>query len=354
MDLNSEMLENDDHQAATRKQDHIELAFRSATSAALNDSRFNYEPMLSEHKSQLESITIFEKEFKLPFWVSSMTGGTEKAGNINRILATVAGKYGFGMGLGSCRALLYSDEHLADFNVRKYLGNNSLLYANLGIAQVQQLIDEKKLHLIAQLLQQLEADGLIVHVNPLQEWLQPEGDRFTIAPIHTIKTLLDQADYKIIVKEVGQGIGPESLKTLLQLPLEGIEFAAFGGTNFAKLELLRTDEDTMEHSMSLSRVGHTADDMVEIINSLGSMLGDRMLCKQFIISGGIQNFLDIHYLRMKLRYLSIAGQASAMLKYAQIGQDALEQYIETQIKGLLFGQSFLTLKTDNPLNSDSF
>ena len=66
MDLNSEMLENDDHQAATRKQDHIELAFRSATSAALNDSRFNYEPMLSEHKSQLESITIFEKEFKLP------------------------------------------------------------------------------------------------------------------------------------------------------------------------------------------------------------------------------------------------------------------------------------------------
>ena len=329
MDLNSEMLENDDHQAATRKQDHIELAFRSATSAALNDSRFNYEPMLSEHKSQLESITIFEKEFKLPFWVSSMTGGTEKAGNINRILATVAGKYGFGMGLGSCRALLYSDEHLADFNVRKYLGNNSLLYANLGIAQVQQLIDEKKLHLIAQLLQQLEADGLIVHVNPLQEWLQPEGDRFSIAPIHTIKTLL-------------------------QLPLEGIEFAAFGGTNFAKLELLRTDEDTMEHSMSLSRVGHTADDMVEIINSLGSMLGDRMLCKQFIISGGIQNFLDIHYLRMKLRYLSIAGQASAMLKYAQIGQDALEQYIETQIKGLLFGQSFLTLKTDNPLNSDSF
>jgi hypothetical protein len=67
-----------------------------------------------------------------------------------------------------------------------------------------------------------------------------------------------------------------------------------------------------------------------------------------------KNFLDIHYLRMKLRYPSIAGQASAMLKYAQIGQDALEQYIETQIKGLLFGQSFLTLKTDNPLNSDSF
>ena len=92
--------------------------------------------------------------------------------------------------------------------------------------------------------------------------------------------------------------------------------------------------------------------MVEIINSLINA-GTGCYAKQFIISGGIKNFLDIHYLRMKLRYPSIAGQASAAQIRSNIPR-CVEQYIETQIKGLLFGQSFLTLKTDNPLNSDHF
>ncbi|MCO6459973.1 MAG: isopentenyl-diphosphate delta-isomerase [Saprospiraceae bacterium] len=346
MDQHSDVLDNDDLHAASRKQDHIDLAFRSATSAALNDDRFDYEPMMATHSSTLPPVSIFGKEFKLPLWVSSMTGGTEKAGLINRNLATVAGKYGFGIGLGSCRSLLYSDEYLRDFAVRKYLGDDALLYANLGIAQVQQLIDEGKTGMIRQLLSKLEADGLLIHVNPLQEWLQPEGDRFHAPPIRTIQHLLNLADYKIIVKEVGQGMGPESLEALLRLPLEGIEFAAFGGTNFAKLELMRSDQLKMEQSMALSRLGHTATDMVEIINRKGKELGEKMLCRQFIISGGVKNFLDVFYLRQKLHFDSIAGQASTMLKYAQISTEALEQYIESQKNGLLFAQSYLRIKSD--------
>lgn len=351
MDQNSDVLDNDDLHAASRKQDHIELAFKSATAAALNDTRFDYEPMLSPHIDQLPTVHIFGKDFKLPLWVSSMTGGTEKAGKINRNLATVAGKYGFGIGLGSCRSLLYSDDHLNDFKIRKYLGYDSLLYANLGIAQVQQLIDEGKTHMIQLLLDKLEADGLLIHVNPLQEWLQPEGDRFHASPVNTVQSLLQHASYKIIVKEVGQGIGPASLKALLQLPLEGIEFAAFGGTNFAKLELLRSDDVRMEQQMPLSKVGHTAIDMIQTINECGKQLGDKMLCKQFIISGGVKNFLDVFYLRNMLEYASVAGQASAMLKYAQVSQEALEQYIETQKNGLLFAQSFLHLRRQDGSHS---
>lgn len=75
--------------------------------------------------------------------------------------------------------------------------------------------------------------------------------------------------------------------------------------------------------MPLSKIGHTAEEMVQLVNHLGKRLGDNMRCRQFIISGGIQNFLDIHYLRSSLNYPSLAGQASKMLRYAQIGEGAL-------------------------------
>lgn len=346
MDHNPEILENNDLSSESRKQDHIDLAFRSATAASLNDRRFCYEPVLSAHPDRLEPVRIFGKTFRAPFWVSSMTGGTEKAGRINRILATVAGRFGFGMGLGSCRSLLYSDEFLDDFNVRTFLGGDVPLYANLGIAQVEQLVTGNKAGMIDNLLKKIDADGLIIHVNPLQEWLQPGGDRFGQPPLETIRRLLDTAGYKIIVKEVGQGIGPESLRALLQLPLEGLEFAAFGGTNFARLELLRTGEATMQSSMPLSRVGHTAEEMTDMITGLSEELEEKMQCRQFIISGGIHNFLDAYYLMEKLPFPSVTGQASTMLKYAQEGEEALEQYVRSQIDGLLFAHAFLRIRQE--------
>ena len=73
----------------------------------------------------------------------------------------------------------------------------------------------------------------------MQEWFQPEGDILSMSPIDTIQRFMDQFSLPLIIKEVGQGMGPESLKRLLQLPLPAIEFAAFGGTNFARVELLR-------------------------------------------------------------------------------------------------------------------
>ena len=78
-----------------------------------------------------------------------------------------------GMGLGSCRTLLYTNDTLEDFNVRHLIGDDLPLFANLGIAQVEQLVESNKLYLITELLDKLQADGLIIHVNPMQEWLQP-------------------------------------------------------------------------------------------------------------------------------------------------------------------------------------
>lgn len=344
MDNKLTNFQDSDENASNRKRDHIELALKSRTQET--DSRFYYEPLLSGHpiKGSLKEKDFLGKTFRVPLWVSSMTGGTDWAKIINQNLARACGEFGFGMGLGSCRVLLTSDEYLPDFDVRHLIGNEQALYANLGIAQLEQLIDSSKLQLAAEVVRKLQADGLIIHVNPLQEWLQPEGDRFHRSPLEIIKICLDYFRFPIIVKEVGQGMGYESLKALFQLPIEAIDFAASGGTNFALLELLRNDESLRESFMPLAHVGHSALEMVNMSNRLRTELGDEMRCKQVIISGGIENFLDGYYLMSKLELPSVYGQASAFLKYARGEYGALQAFIQNQISGLESANAFLKIK----------
>ena len=102
-----------------------------------------------------------------------------------------------------------------------------------------------------------------VHINPLQEFLQPEGDRFLIDPLLSIKSFIKKCPFKVFVKEVGQGFGPREFEALNELEVAGIEFGAFGGTNFSKLELLRGEG--RQNLNPLCQVGHTAEEMIEFI-----------------------------------------------------------------------------------------
>lgn len=336
-----------DETAVSRKQDHIELAFQSQIDLATLDKRFYYEPLLAGHPKEgdEEPFEFLGKTMRFPLWVSSMTGGTEYANRINHNLAKAAKEFGFGMGLGSCRSLLTSDEYLPDFDVRAIIGDELPLYANLGIAQIEQLLDENKTNLITVLLDKLKADGLIIHVNPFQEWLQPEGDQFKYPPIETIQRMLDQfPETNFIVKEVGQGMGAKSLKALLQLPLTAIDFAANGGTNFAKLELHRSDSQFHANYTKLANIGHSAIEMVDMTNQLVETLGTDVLCQQIIVSGGIQDFLDGHYCINKLTLPAIYGQASAFLKYARGAYEPLQEYVAAQVEGLKLARNFLTVK----------
>ncbi|MGQ1911124.1 isopentenyl-diphosphate delta-isomerase [Marinifilum sp. RC60d5] len=327
-----------------RKKDHIELAFRSQIKNALRDDRFNYEPMINSHpKKEDTNFTFLGKNLQTPIWVSSMTGGTELAGKINSNLARACAEFGMGMGLGSCRSLLDNNKHFSDFDVRSIIGDSLPLYANLGICQIEELIQTKETGKIVNLINRLRADGLIIHVNPLQEWLQPEGDLINQSPIESIKYLLNNVDFPIIVKEVGQGMGPESLKALLQLPLQAIEFAAYGGTNFAKIELMRNSDSQNKLFEPLSLIGHSANQMVDWVNEIVAT-NPQIKCKEIIISGGIQNFLDGYYFMEKSGLPAIYGQASSLLKYAKESYEELRTYLELQKKGLQLSKSFLHLK----------
>lgn len=336
-----------DPTAESRKSDHIELAFQSQLSAKELDSRFYYEPLLSAHPGPISKFNFLGKMMGAPIWVSSMTGGTTHAKKINFNLAKACAEFGMGMGLGSCRALLDSDEHLADFDVRNIIGDDLPFYANIGIAQLSDLIEENKLNQVNDLIDKLSADGIFIHVNPLQEWLQPEGDLIPKPPLELIKKLIDfNPDLNIIVKEVGQGMGKESLKALMQLPIQAIEFAANGGTNFSKLELLRNNKEAQDHYMLLANIGHSANDMVEMVNEIkASTAADSLLCDNFIISGGIKNFLDGYYLTNKLNATAVYGMASMLLKHAAVSYEDLQQFLTLQIEGLTLAQAYLKIRT---------
>jgi len=326
-----------------RKKDHIELAFKSQTPLGVLDSRFHYEPMLRAHpKAGNAPISILGKQQKVPIWVSSMTGGTSKAGIINRNLARACREFGMGMGLGSCRIIMEDKTHFEDFNMRSIIGDDLPFWANLGIAQVQELVDKKQEGKALELLEQLQADGLIIHVNPMQEWFQAEGDILELAPLETIERFLEKFSLPVIVKEVGQGMGPESLRALLRLPLQAIEFAAFGGTNFARVELLRDEEASQDLFEPLSNIGEDAATMVTMVNQI--VEEESPVCKELIISGGIKNFLDGYYLIRKSSLPAVYGMASGFLKHAQGDYEQLRDFVQAQVKGLEMAYAYLSIR----------
>lgn len=324
-----------------RKSDHINLALQTQTSGIEKDTRFAYEPMLHAHPSdELPQIPIGNKKLRAPLWISSMTGGTKMAGTINRNLATLAGEFGFGMGLGSCHVLLRNEKHLPDFDLRDTIGDDQPFYANMGIAQIEQFLGKGDVKTIQDLVGLLRTDGLIVHVNPLQELLQPEGDRIQHPPVEIISELVRQVDVPIIVKEVGQGMGKESLRALLDLPLAGIEFGAFGGTNFAKLELLRDESGRKGLLEPLSFIGETAGDMTRHINQLIGE-GASVKTQSLIISGGIKNFLDGYHLINTSKLPAAYGMASTFLKYAREDYQTLKKFTQGQLEGLKVAYAYL-------------
>jgi isopentenyl-diphosphate Delta-isomerase len=272
-----------------------------------------------------------------------MTGGSEMAGIINRRLAQVCNTFGMGMGLGSCRIIMESEQYFDDFNLRPILGPDVPFMANLGIAQIEKINQLGQYLDVEQLIKRLDCDGLIIHVNPLQEWLQPEGDRLQFPPLDTIKQFISKTQVPIWVKEVGQGMGYKSVEKLLELPIQGFEFGAYGGTNFAKLESLRSDLHARAAGLALSSVGHTASEMTLMLNHLYEHKPELFDHKLLIVSGGLKNFLDGYYFIQKLQPNAIYAHAGAFLQPASEGIDALTQFVETQKNGLMAAYAYLNI-----------
>lgn len=337
----------DSQHLAKRKSDHLDLALSAQAHGLQSKFQLDYEPLFGRHPRpsnnfSAQKLSFLGKTMRLPLWVSSMTGGTEYAGHINRLLARACALYGMGMGLGSCRSLLESDEFFNDFNLRPELGPDVPFFANIGVAQLEELLAKGKESLLAEMVEALKADGLIVHLNPLQEWFQPEGDSYQTPSIEVLRLFKDKLSLPLVVKEVGQGMGPRSLLALCELGVEGIEFGAYGGTNFSKLENLRRD-NLWPHWQDFESVGHSADEM---LTNLLRIAKQRELPK-LIISGGIRSCVQGYSLLSRAPEGSVLGIATPFLEQARKGADALDSFVKSWAEGLEMAAEFLAVQEEN-------
>ncbi len=333
-----------------RKRDHLLLAKKSQAEIFLQDQRFDYEPLLMPCDDIDLSSTFLGKKLLAPIWISSVTGGTKIADKINFNFSKAVAHHKIGFALGSCRFLLENPKLIKKFLYRDIIGKENHFWANLGIAQIEDVVSKNDYQKIEELIEMLDADGLVIHVNPLQEWLQKEGDKIKRVPIKTIEEFLLKFKYPVIVKEVGQGMGQRSLTAVLKLPIKALEFAAFGGTNFSKLEMLRSSDKTSKAFNCWEHVGHSAYEMIEVVRSVADDLGKNLLCKSFILSGGINNHLDGFYLLEKFKEVLpnmevVYGQAFSFLNKAQKSSpnDLIKQ-LSQEIEGLKMAHRVLKIK----------
>lgn len=326
-----------DSEAATetqsRKADHIRVClednvqFRQTTSG-LENYRFRHCALPELDWDDIDLSTSFlGKSLQAPLLISSMTGGTEQARAINRRLAAIAQHYRIAMGVGSQRVALENPEVRSTFSVRA-IAPDIPLFANLGAVQLNYGCTIESCQRI---VDWLEADALILHLNPLQEAVQTGGDRNFRGLLGQIKTLCNQLPVPVIAKEVGNGISGSLAEKLLEAGVSAIDVAGAGGTSWAKVEGERA-KDPLQR-----RLGNTFGDWglptAECLTEIRAVAPQVPL----IASGGLRNGLDVA--KAIALGANLGGLALPFLQAAAISEAALHDLMEAllaELKTTLF------------------
>lgn len=223
-----------------RKADHLDLcatdevAFKHRTTL-LECVRLVHQSLPEAAYDEVDtSVRLLGKRLRAPIVIAAMTGGHERAAEINRGLAKVADELGYGFGLGSQRAMHKAPETAWTYQVRKD-APEVLLLGNVGVVQAAQLSTEA----IAQMVTDVGADALCVHMNPAMELVQPEGDRDFRGGLETFKRLWAELEVPVVAKETGSGISAEVATKLHGLGIRHVDTSGAGGTSWVGVETLR-------------------------------------------------------------------------------------------------------------------
>ncbi|NET82676.1 MAG: type 2 isopentenyl-diphosphate Delta-isomerase [Moorea sp. SIO1F2] len=336
-------------QTQQRKADHIRICldedvqFRANTNG-LERYRFTHCCLPELNRSEIDiSTTFLGKSLGAPLLISSMTGGTEQAKTINFRLAEVAQHYKLAMGVGSQRVAVEKPEVGHTFAVRSQ-APDILLFANIGAVQLNYSYGLEECQKVVDLL---TADGLILHINPLQECIQDNGDTNFKGLLDKINGLCSKLTVPVIAKEVGNGISAAMAQKLLEAGVTAIDVAGAGGTSWAKVE---SERGLTAHQR---RLGQTFGDWglptAECITSIRAIAPNIPL----IASGGLRNGLDVA--KAIALGADIAGLALPFLQAAAESVDAVDalvQLLMAEITTALFctGNATLSdLKQSNTL-----
>ncbi len=315
-----------------RKSDHIRINLEEDVSSGMTSGleryRFTHEALPEIALSNVDlGLTLFKKHLRAPILISSMTGGTEEAGEINQRLAEAAQETGIAMGVGSQRAAIEDPRQAATFKICRDVAPDTLLFANIGAVQLNYGygIDECR-----RAVDMLAADALILHLNPLQEAVQAGGDTNFAGLAKKIEKICKKLEVPVIAKEVGWGISERTAKLLANCGVDAIDVAGAGGTSWSQVEMHRApDEFTRELAATFVDWG---------INTADSILNVKKAAPQMTIfaSGGLKNGLDIA--KSIALGATLGGIATPFLRSAMI---STEKTIETI--GLIKSQLEVTL-----------
>ncbi len=305
----------------SRKADHIRINLEedvsSSAATGLEEYRFVHEALPEIDLDAVDMTqAIFGKRTLAPILISSMTGGTEEAYRINLSLAEAAQHCGIPMGLGSQRSALEHTEFEYTFKVRR-AAPDILLFANLGAVQLNYSygIEQCK-----RAVDMVEADALILHLNPLQEALQPEGDTHFAGLASKIEQVCRQLAVPVIAKEVGWGISEKTARLLALAGVAAIDVAGAGGTSWSQVEMYRNSDPHLARVAAHFRDWGipTADSILEVQRGAPGML--------IFASGGLKNGIDIA--KCVALGASLGGMAGVFLKQASQSTEATVQTIK--------------------------
>ncbi len=310
-----------------RKSDHIKINLEqdvaSRTTAGLEKLRFVHQalPELDMRAIDLE-MDIFGKHLNGPLLISCMTGGTEEARLINRNLAIAAQAKGVAMGLGSMRAAVVRPELAPTFQVRD-VAPDIVLFANIGAVQLNYGFSTQQCR---QAIDMVQADALVLHLNPLQEALQPEGDVNWSNLLRKIETVVRAMPVPVIAKEVGWGISQPAARQLVEAGVSGIDVAGAGGTSWSQVEMYRARTDIQRRvAAAFADWGISTVESVRNVRTVAPYM-------PVIASGGLKNGVD----GAKCLALGAAmfGMAGPFLRAAAQSDQAVYDEIEVMLRQL--------------------
>lgn len=314
-----------------RKKDGIEIPLNKDVQARTTSTYLEYVKLVHNALPEIDyddidlSTMFLGRRFSAPLIIDSMTGGTDEATVINGRLGELAQKYGFGMGLGSQRAGLKSEELAATYSIARKNAPDAFLIANIGGAQLAKglTIDEAK-----KIVKMIKANALVVHLNPLQELVQPEGEPKYKGVLGKITELVKSMDVPVIVKEVGAGISREAAIKLEMAGVSAINVAGAGGTSWAGVEKLRAD---MIKNKAKARLGEVFWDW-GIPTAVSLVQARRTVKLPLIASGGLRNGLEVA--KCVALGASMAAMAYPFLKAAAKSREALFEFADEVIAEL--------------------
>ena len=297
--------------SSNKKDDHVYLAEKfhvEQRESDFDNLRFVYNSFPEMSLAEANIKTSFAS-FNLdnPFFINAMTGGSDKTKEVNEKLATVARETNLAMASGSLSVAIKDPSVMESFQIIRKTNPNGIIFANLGAEHTVETA-KKAIHI-------LDANALQIHINVLQELIMPEGDRDFSNWLKSIEKIVKHIEIPVIVKEVGFGMSRRTIKQLKDIGVKIIDISGAGGTNFAKIENYRREENKYNYLEDFGQ------------STVVSLLEAQPFIKNtdIIASGGIRNALDmIKALSLGAKAVGISGLMLQMVLNLGVEETIIE------------------------------